>query len=529
VKMTSDQNFNRTLVNLVSDLSMELPAAERYQHLLEEMAAIFPFDSAAILQLEGDYLRPLAVRGLLPESMGRRFRVEQHPRLSRLLHSRETVRFPADSSLPDPYDGLVENQGEKLHVHDCMGASLYIDNRPWGVLTLDAMAAGTFDQIDLMAFATFLRLTEATVKAAMRIDTLAARAEYEQRTSAALQAAQSEVAEIVGSSKVIETLRSEITTVAKSSLSVLVQGETGVGKELVARLVHAQSQRQKKPLVYVNCAALPEGVAESELFGHVKGAFSGAHAERSGKFEIADGGTLFLDEIGELPLNLQAKLLRVLQSGEIQRVGSDKHIEVDVRIVAATNRNLEQEIQRQQFRADLYHRLSVYPIEVPPLRERDDDVLLLAGYFLESNQHRFGVQGFRLSEAASTALQEYPWPGNVRELDHVLSRAGLKAMASQSHDGVIIIHAQHLDLSLVDMAMEVAGTLPDDALVSTERALLHSELDLKSAVDEFQRQLIRQRLKQFEGNRAAVARSLQMDRGNFHRLLKRLDLLVEQV
>ena len=180
--------------------------------------------------------------------------------------------------------------------------------------------------------------------------------------------------------------------------------------------------------MHVNCAALPEALAESELFGHVRGAFSGAIAERAGRFEAAEGGTLFLDEVGELPLSIQAKLLRALQNGEIQRLGADRPRKVNVRIIAATNRNLKERVQEGSFRADLYHRLSVYPVPIPPLRERGNDVLLLAGFFLELNRARLGLRSLRLSVAAEDALHRYAWPGNVRELEHVVSRAALKAV-----------------------------------------------------------------------------------------------------
>lgn len=188
---------------------------------------------------------------------------------------------------------------------------------------------------------------------------------------------------------------------------MLISGETGTGKELVAKAVHQGSPRAANPLVYLNCAALPESVAESELFGHVKGAFTGAISNRSGKFEMADNGTLFLDEIGELSLALQAKPLRVLQYGDIQRVGDDRSLRVDVRVLAATNRDLRQEVVEGRFRADLYHRLSVFPLSVPPLRERESDVVLLAGYFCEQCRLRMGLARVILAEAARNRLQQW--------------------------------------------------------------------------------------------------------------------------
>ncbi len=512
--------FSESLISIVADLSRDLPAKSRYKQLLNAMQAIFPCDAAALLQLEGKCLKPLAIDGLTDDTMGRRFAVEENPRLARLLHTRGPVRFAADSELPDPYDGLVNTSDHHLHVHDCMGVSLYIDEKPWGVLTLDALHPGTFDQIDPIELRTFISLTEATVKAAERIEALEARIEKEHQVTCALIEEGGHV-ELIGTSPVMQRLREEIAVVAQSPLTVLVLGETGVGKELVARQVHTLSSRARKPLVYVNCAALPENIVESELFGHVKGAFSGADSNRSGKFEIADGGTLFLDEVGELPLSVQAKMLRVLQSGEIQRVGSDSHIQVDVRIVAATNRDLQFEVSQGRFRADLYHRLTVYPLKAPPLRERGKDVLLLAGYFLEASQRGLGVRKLRLSRDSKQMLLHYNWPGNVRELNHLLSRAQLKAIAQQGRGSkTVTIQPAHLDIS-TDMpppkeSIQDEITGPD---VVSDR-----QVSLKEATDRFQQSLIANRLSKHNGNRAAAARELGLDRGNFYRLLKRLDL-----
>jgi anaerobic nitric oxide reductase transcription regulator len=274
-------------------------------------------------------------------------------------------------------------------------------------------------------------------------------------------------------------------------------------------------------MVYVNCAALPENIAESELFGHTKGAFSGAVSERAGKFEIADGGTLFLDEIGELSLAIQAKMLRALQSGEIQRVGSDQNIQVDVRIVAATNRDLQQEVSNGNFRADLYHRLTVYPVQVPPLRERGKDVLLLAGYFLEDNQRRLSVKALRLSADAKNALQQYSWPGNVRELGHLLSRATLKATTDQGKaNNSIIIDASYLDISNA----ETINSNEPNKEITTKPVIIKNNLTLKEAVDEFQREAIEETLRKHNGNLASAGRELGINRSNFYRLLKRLDI-----
>ncbi|MCB1662004.1 MAG: nitric oxide reductase transcriptional regulator NorR [Pseudomonadales bacterium] len=510
--------FSQNLISIVADLSRDIPDEIRYKRLLDAMQSIFPCDAAALLELDGNTLLPLAIEGLADDTMGRRFAVDQHPRLARLLHSREPVRFAADSNLPDPYDGLVETEDHHLHVHDCMGVSLYIDDEPWGVLTLDAMKTGTFDEIDPIELRTFIGLTEATVKAAQRIGALEARVIQERQLAVALIEGDSRV-EMIGNSTALNRLKDEISIVSQSDLTVLIQGETGVGKELVARQIHTLSARADKPLVYVNCAALPESIAESELFGHIKGSFTGATSDRLGKFEVANSGTLFLDEIGELPLTIQAKMLRAIQSGEIQRVGSDQHIKVDVRILAATNRDLHLEVSKGRFRADLYHRLSVYPVKVPRLEERDNDSLLLSGYFLEKNQKRFGVQGLRLSLEAKQLIKQYAWPGNVRELEHVLSRAALKAINEQGRETrSILITQKHLDLSPDE---STAGGVPKPI----QRPINQEQISLKDATEQFQKEIITERLEKNHGNIAAAARELGINRSNLYRLLKRLDLL----
>ncbi|MBZ4420591.1 sigma 54-interacting transcriptional regulator [Myxococcus sp. RHSTA-1-4] len=229
--------------------------------------------------------------------------------------------------------------------------------------------------------------------------------------------------ELVGKSAALQRVVQQIQPVAATTASVLILGESGVGKELIARAIHDQSPRRERPLIRVNCASIPRELFESEFFGHVKGAFTGALRDRAGRFQAADGGTLFLDEVGEIPLELQGKLLRVLQEGTFERVGEDVTRKVDVRIVAATNRDLKAEVAAGRFREDLYYRLSVFPIEVPPLRQRRDDIPLLAEHFLRRVSSRLKLPPPRLTQAHVQALQRYDWPGNVRELENVLERA----------------------------------------------------------------------------------------------------------
>ncbi|EMI43946.1 transcriptional regulator, NifA subfamily, Fis Family [Rhodopirellula sp. SWK7] len=229
--------------------------------------------------------------------------------------------------------------------------------------------------------------------------------------------------EMIGQSDALQAVAQQISLVAPTDSTVLVMGESGTGKELVAREIHARSSRHERPLIKVNCAAIPRELYESEFFGHTKGSFTGALRDRVGRFELADGGTLFLDEIGEIPLDLQSKLLRVLQEGELERVGEEQTRKVDVRIIAATNRDLKTEAEAGRFRLDLYYRLSVFPIELPPLRKRKDDLALLAEHLIGILSRRLGRQPPRLTQANVIELSRYDWPGNIRELQHVLERA----------------------------------------------------------------------------------------------------------
>ncbi|QEY63706.1 nitric oxide reductase transcriptional regulator NorR [Metapseudomonas lalkuanensis] len=512
------QPFLQTLIPLVSDLSRELPERERYRRLLEALRGLLPCDATALLRLDGDQLVPMAVDGLSQDTLGRRFKVSDHPRLKALMEKRGVTRFAADCGLPDPYDGLVEGHQEQLEVHDCMGCPLYLDDRPWGVLTLDAMDPARFDGQDLDVLEGFASLAAATVKAAERMETLTRRAQDEQQLAEVYRQAAGQVRpqEMIGQSATHKALVEEINLVGGSDLTVLISGETGVGKELVAQSIHARSLRSRHPLISLNCAALPDTLVESELFGHVRGAFSGAMNDRKGKFELADEGTLFLDEVGELPLAIQAKLLRVLQSGQLQRVGSDREHRVNVRVIAATNRDLAEEVRAGRFRADLYHRLSVYPLRVPPLRERGRDVLLLTGFFLEENRARLGLRSLRLSQDAQAALLGYDWPGNVRELEHLIGRAALKALAASPERPRILTLTAH-DLALPSSRPNPAAELVDVPTIDAVG-------DLREAVDRYQRQLITVSLERQQQNWAAAARELGLDRANLLRLAKRLGI-----
>lgn len=503
--------------SLIADLVTELPAAVRLQRLVSTLRSHFHCGAVGLLRLEYDVLKPVALHGLVREAQGRRFVVAQHPRLAAILGSRQPVRFEPGSELPDPYDGLLAEQpGAALPVHDCMGIALYIEGRCWGVLTLDALDAGSFSAAAVYELQRYSLLVEAAVRMTELEQANRALRLNHQADEQQFEPASKQRYELIGQSSALKQILQELTVVANSDLPVLLLGETGVGKELFARHLHRSSARAAKPMIYINCAALPESLAESELFGHNKGAFSGAHSERAGRFEAADGGTLFLDEVGELPLSVQAKLLRVLQNGEIQRLGSDKTRTVNVRLVAATNRDLKQQVKSGEFRADLYHRLSVYPLPIPPLRERPDDIPLLAGHFLELNRSRLGLRALRLSMAAELALQSYSWPGNVRELEHVISRAAIKALSQgASRSDIVTLEAALLDIDTVSAAVSHSEQHHTAGL---------GGIALKQAVSQLQRQMIQQALAQHDGSWSQAARQLELDPSNLHKLAQRLGL-----
>jgi PAS domain S-box-containing protein len=272
---------------------------------------------------------------------------------------------------------------------------------------------------------------------------------------------------VIGESPALKKMLARVEAVAQTDASVLIQGESGVGKELVAHVIHAASGRSHGPLVKVNCAAVPRELFESEFFGHVKGAFTGAHRDRVGRFQLADGGTIFLDEIGEIPLSLQSKLLRVLQESEYERVGDERTHTVDVRVIAATNRDLEQAVADGRFREDLFYRLSVFPIEVPPLRQRGDDVVQIALHFLERTCKDFGHEPLSLSRKQAALLRQYDWPGNIRELKNVIERAVILSQGK-------VLRLDLAMASILEPAANVSESANEDP--STPQILSDAEL-----------------------------------------------------
>ncbi|RJG42111.1 nitric oxide reductase transcriptional regulator NorR [Motilimonas pumila] len=518
---------SNTLFDIAINMAQGLSNSDRFARLLDAIRKSIQCDAVALLALRGNQLEPLAIQGLSAETLGRRFVINEHPRLRTLCQSRAPVIFPEACDLPDPYDGLLLDREGNLPVHACMGMPLYFSGELLGVLTLDSMQATAFDALAVKQLEMLSAIAASTLKLALTIQQLEHQAQHSQQlvTELSEEAWLRDGGEIVGNSQSMAKLKTDVAVVAPSHFNILIYGETGVGKELVARSLHHQSQRSQQPLVYVNCAALPEQLIESELFGHVKGAFTGADAARAGKFSLANGGSLFLDEIGELPLAAQSKLLRVLQNNEIQPVGQDKIEYVDVRVLAATNRDLKQEVEQGNFRADLYHRLSVYPINVPPLRDRSGDVEVLAGFFLERAKRQLGAQQLRLATPACQQLNHYHWPGNVRELEHVINRGALKALARQGHDDIVTISAADCGpLNAVS-----ASPIEDAPGSAVKASATSASVGLKVATETFQRTLIADTLRQHDYNWSAAARALSTDRANLTRLAKRLGLNITKL
>ena len=351
-------------------------------------------------------------------------------------------------------------------------------------LAIEAMKAGAYDYISkpFKQDEVLLALTKAEERESLRRENRALkRAIRKEQTFHG----------ILGKSGAIQKVFATIDKVADYKTTVLIQGESGTGKELIARALHDGSSRKDKPFIPLNCGAIPETLLESELFGHKKGAFTDAHADKKGLFKEADRGTLFLDEIGELPLSLQVKLLRVLQEGRIRPVGATRDEEVDVRVIAATVRDLRHEVQENRFREDLYYRLNVLQINVPPLRDRRDDIPLLVEHFIERNNERLGQQIRDLDSQARKVLLSYPWPGNVRELENTIERAVVLA------EGDVL----------------TAGDLPERMREPPDpvaASLSTGELSIKKTARFMEETLIRRALEKTGGNRTAASKLLEI-------------------
>ena len=384
-----------------------------------------------------------------------------------------------------------------------IGVPLWQGDEILGVLQADNRAAqGIFKETDLEVLALLAQTASQGFVRAGLVGRLRVAEERQRNENTYLKAREERRrGGIIGESKAMKEVFDLLRKVVATRVTVLIEGETGTGKELVASAVHYESPRRAKLFVAQNCAALPENLLESELFGHKKGSFTGATDDKKGLFELAHGGTLFLDEVGEMPLSLQAKLLRVLQEGEVRPIGAARPRNVDTRIVAATNRDLEAEVREGRFREDLFYRLKVFPIRLPPLRERREDIPLLAGHFLRRYAEEFGrrVDGF--GQAAMEQLQAYRWPGNVRELENEVQR-----LVIQLEDDPIV-KPQHLSARVRD----AEGSLIDR--VKPKGAL-------KEKIQALEMEILREALADHDGNKSQTAKTLGITREGLHKKLK---------
>ena len=422
----------RTLLEVNNAIISSLEREPLFSAIARAIARVVPFDRTAIFlhEPQRDVLRLFLLESSLPSSyFSVGFEVpasESHVGWVFQNH-RPLVRH----DLARDRENQAEEQAYADGVRSFAIVPMAVRGRVIGILAVASTAPTRYDDADvafLQEVANQVGLAVENMLAFEEIALLKGRLERENAYLKEEIHHEHNFVEMVGSSPALLAALAKVDKVASTDATVLISGETGTGKELVARAVHYRSRRRERPLVKVNCSAISAGLVESELFGHVKGAFTGALERRVGRFELADGGTIFLDEIGELPLETQVKLLRVLQEQEFEPVGSSTTKHVDVRVIAATNRRLSQAVAEGRFRADLFYRLNVFPVEVPPLRERLADVPQLAAFFLTRYARKFGKPVESISESAMRRLISYAWPGNVRELQNIIERAVILAV-----------------------------------------------------------------------------------------------------
>ncbi len=423
-------------IDRASDLRRLAEMASRPQALadvlrgaLASLRDVVPYDLAAVYELENGVLRLRVASGPLADERvtGHTLQLERFPSIADAMDKRRPVAQTEEqhtSDEGDPYDGVLDLPAG----HSCMVVPLYASDRNLGLITLDRTTCQTYSPEVVQLAGVYGQIVSIAMLFAEQADLLQ---RYRRQLHEEKRLLQQETG---GGSWAIRALEASLSQpmqhvvrlakqVAGADLPVLIAGETGTGKEVLAQAIHAWSPRADQPFVKLNCAALPENLVESELFGHVKGAFSGASGERRGRFSTANGGTLLLDEIGDMSLGTQARLLRVLQEGTFEPVGSDRSVRVDVRVLAASHIDLREAVAQGRFREDLYYRLAGFPLHVPALRERVSDIAGIAGGVLESLAHRTGRGPWRLSKDAFERLCAHAWPGNVRELVNVLERA----------------------------------------------------------------------------------------------------------
>ncbi|PIE74650.1 MAG: AAA family ATPase [Deltaproteobacteria bacterium] len=436
---------------------------EQILHLiLEALDNIVEYDLAVILKLlNNNTLAVEQARGRLffPELQDYQIDLKKREDIAEIIGKQKPVLFTSEDNHIDTYHDIIDLPFD----HSCMFVPLHLQGKPLGVLTLDHLVCDMYSSSTLSFIDTVARLISIIVaQNRSSKELLSAQQRLTRERNLLLAAKSDHFQDVIGDSSAWQNVLDASRLVAVSDLSVLIQGETGTGKEQIARLIHRLSPRADKQFVALNCSVLNPQLAESELFGHEKGAFTSACSQRKGRFELADGGTLFLDEIGDLPSQLQPKLLRALQEKKFERVGGEKTIYSNVRVIAASHVNLEQAVKEKRFREDLYYRLNVFPILLPPLRERKDDVVLLAEYFLSLLRQQDYYADVHLSIKAVDSLQKYKWPGNVREVQNVIRRSALVA-------GGKCIEPEHLALKGSSF-WKGSNTNPGEILYETENS-----------------------------------------------------------
>jgi len=421
----------RTLLEINNAIITHLTQEDLFRSVFATLRTIIPFDRAAftLYNPANETFRYLAIGGTLPSAFFRPG-VEFHRSASMSARvfdeQRPVLRRDLEREQEYPNDRRLVAEGIKA---DCL-VPLIVAGRSLGTLNIASLTRNQYSENDMQLLqdtGNQVALAVANMQAYEEIAALKARLEKENVYLQEEIRTEHNFEEIVGNSPALLTVLRKLEQVAATGSTVLIRGETGTGKELVARAIHGRSPRRRRPLVKVNCSAISAGLVESELFGHMKGAFTGAIERRIGRFELADGGTIFLDEVGELPLETQVKLLRVLQEHEFEPVGSSRSVRVDVRVIAATNRDLEEAVRSGAFRSDLFYRLNVFPLDMPPLRERHSDIPQLAAVFLAHYATQLGKSMEGIAIEAMERLARYPWPGNVRELQNVIERAVILA------------------------------------------------------------------------------------------------------
>nr|MEE4267998.1 sigma 54-interacting transcriptional regulator [Candidatus Krumholzibacteria bacterium] len=427
--MTQLYDATRDLRDLATLAIQPAARQKMLTRALDSLNRLVPHDLAAVLELDEGTLRVLASHGSLANAaiLDHRLELARFPSIQKALETRRPVILEEHDHAGDegdPYDGVVDLP----HGHSCMVVPLYSGDRTLGLMTFDRTVCGTYDETTIAladVYGQIISLAFLYAEQAELLDRYRQRLDERNRVLAQSQGGPCAAVEKLARSRsgLMINLGHQAQQVAQTTAPVLIQGETGTGKEVLAQAIHCWSDRRDQTLLTLNCAAIPETLIESELFGHVKGAFSGADKARPGRFLAANGGTLLLDEIGDMPLQAQAKLLRVLQEGTFQPVGSDHTVKVDVRILASTHRDLDQAVAEGKFREDLYYRLNVFPLYVPALRDRSEDTVPLAENILADMAARTGRGPWTLAAGARRELEQQEWPGNIRQLVNALERA----------------------------------------------------------------------------------------------------------